>query len=777
MKEKQDEFQQAMNQGHSAAWDQMWDKAAAYYRQALAILPGNPGALTSLGLALIELQEYEQSLECYIQAAKALPDDPLPLEKVAQLYERMGGLDQASQASLRVADLYLKNRDTSKAMENWERVTRLNPENQQAHSRLAMVLERLGDKERAVSEYLALASLLQSSGDIEKASQTINMALKVDPDHPEAKEALRLLKDFKPLPKLVRPRGATAPLRMSQVRRLAPQPESAHDEPGLDPVVETCQRALTLLAGMLFEGADDDARPEGRRGLKAIVTGTTGMLRRPTDRRRMMVHLSTLVDFQAQSQYAQAADELQRAMDVGLDHAAAHFDLGYLYVQVGRLESAIRHLQQSLRKEEFALGAHLLLGHVFRKREKLPEATTEYLQALKIADAQMVAEEDANDLRQLYEPLIEEQRQNDDETAMQRICDNVHGLLMRPDWRIHLKRARQQLPKHGGRVQAKQMPLPLAEMITQSHSSQLIDSISAIYEMMSKGYNRSAMEEAYFALQGAPTYLPLHVLLAELLVKQEEITEASTKMQVIANTYSARGERQQAISMCRRVVELVPADLNARGRLIEHLLEAGEHEEAIKEYIQLADLYYSLADLNKARKIFTDALRSAQQPDVDPNLRVRILHRMADIDRQSLDWRQALRIYEQIRTVNPEDEEARTSLVELNFRLGQEQQALGELDNYLAYLTSNAQKSKALAFMEGLTNSYPERISIRRRLADLYRHLGRKSDAITQFNAIGELLLDANDTAGAIQVIENILDLDPPNKEDYHELLGQLRKR
>ena len=31
-----------MNLGHSAAWDQQWDRAAAYYRQALAEFPDNP---------------------------------------------------------------------------------------------------------------------------------------------------------------------------------------------------------------------------------------------------------------------------------------------------------------------------------------------------------------------------------------------------------------------------------------------------------------------------------------------------------------------------------------------------------------------------------------------------------------------------------------------------------------------------------------------------------------------------------------------------------------
>src|SRR3989304_7309889 len=91
-------FQRVMDQGHTAAWDQKWDQAAGYYSQAVEEFPENVPALTSLGLALYELQRYEESLRCYIQAAKLTPNDPLPLEKIAQIYHRMGN-DKFAQAA------------------------------------------------------------------------------------------------------------------------------------------------------------------------------------------------------------------------------------------------------------------------------------------------------------------------------------------------------------------------------------------------------------------------------------------------------------------------------------------------------------------------------------------------------------------------------------------------------------------------------------------------------------------------------------------------------
>lgn len=775
MTEHEDAFQQAMNQGHSAAWDQRWDRAAHFYRLALREIPDHPQALTNLGLALIELQEFDEALHCYQKAARLNPNDPIPLEKVAQLSERMGNLDLAAQAALRAAELYLKSRDANKAIENWERVIRLNPESLPARSRLAMIFERLGEKHKAASEYLAVASLLQSAGEAEKAMQAVQQALKLLPDNEEAQQALNLLKDFKPLPKPTRPRGGTAPLRMSQVRQLQAPQDAAQAVVELDPVAAARQKALTILAGMLFDTADDelDWRPSSRRGLQAIVSGDSGDQSKPVDRNRMILHLSQVVDLQTRGEASQAADELLRAMEAGLEHMAAVFDLGYLYAEIGRVESAIRQLQTSVKHADFALGSRLLLGDLLNKKGRLKEAALEYLEALKLADVQLVPQEHAADLLQLYDLLIESQRFQNNPEILNRICVNVHDMLMRPDWRTQLRQAREQLPATGDQGSY----LPLAEILVEARSSQVTILVSMIKEMMKKGHLRSAMEEAFYAIDEAPTYLPLHAIIGEMLVQSNQVTTAVEKFQVIARTYAMRGEAQQAISYARRVVELTPTDLTARQRLIDHLVAFGKAESAIEEYIQLAEVYYSLADLSLARKTYTDALRTAQQTNVDRALRVKILRRMVDIDIQSLDWRQALRVLEQIRTLQPDDAEARSQIIQLSFRLGQEQQALAELDNYIGFLNSNNQVARALQFLEGLAAEYPERIPVRRRLADAYRSIGRISDAVFQLDAIGEMLLQANERAAAIQTIETIIALDPPNKIEYVQLLGQLKQR
>ena len=187
-------------------------------------------------------------------------------------------------------------------------------------------------------------------------------------------------------------------------------------------------------------------------------------------------------------------------------------------------------------------------------------------------------------------------------------------------------------------------------------------------------------------------------------------------------------------------------------------------------------MYCSLADLAMARKTYMEAFKAAQQGGADRLVKIKLLHSAADIDMQSLDWRQAMRMLEQIRTLQPEEGETRAQIILLSLRLGQEPQALAELDNFSAYLISNQQQEKLPALIDGLLVDYPESIPLRRRLADAYAGSGRIGEAVSQLDTIGEKLLQAGDRAGALQTVETIIALSPPNKAEYEVLLDQMRK-
>ncbi|MFZ5858522.1 MAG: tetratricopeptide repeat protein [Chloroflexota bacterium] len=764
---REDIFQKHMNDGHSAAWDQQWEKAAASYRAALQEFPDQPKALNNLGLALHQLSRFDEALEIYKRVVKIPPEDPVALERIAQLSERLGDLKGAVDAAMRAADLFLNQRDVDKAIENWVHVTTLNPDHIMAHSRLALIHEKLGHVKPAIAEYLAVASLLQRAGNLEKTAELINKALTILPESAEARQAQALLKSGQLLPKPVRQKGGTGPIRMAQIKELeAPtRPISS----GLDPVAEARQKALTRLAEALFEYNDESPAAQERRGLQAIMRGTGQLSLQQAEQTKVVMHLGQAIDSQTKNQELQAAEELEKALEAGFKHPSLYFDLGLLRFKSERLESALRHLQYSVKHTDFALASRILLGQIMVRMARYNEAAVEYLEALKLADSYVVPADLSDEIRQLYEPIIEAQSVQKDESALKVLCENVHKMLMRPDWRETLVKAREQLPKAEGEV-----PLPLAEVVIQAQSSQVLESINHVHTLARQGRLRSAMDAAFEALAFAPQYLPLHTLMGDLLVQEGRAPEAIAKFTTVAQAYGVRGEPNQATKLLRRVIELAPMDLAARSRLIDQLTARGQVDEAINEYLDLADIYYRLAELDMARKTYTTALRLVQQANANRSWNVHILQRMADIDMQRLDWKQALRVFEQIRTLRPEDKTVRKNLVELNLRMARSEQALAELENYLTYLESNRQNAEAISFLEELLIDHSDQPALRRALASLYQQAGRTADAITQLDAVGESLLGKGDKDGAIAAINQILMLNPPNADAYRKLLAQV---
>jgi tetratricopeptide (TPR) repeat protein len=763
---RDDIFQKAMNDGHSAAWDQEWDKAVAAYRQALQEFPDHPKALNSLGLALYQLGNVEEALHIYMNVAKLSPDDPLAMEKVAQLSERVGDLKIAVDAAMRAGDLFLKQRDTEKALENWVRVTNVSPDNALAHSRLAQVHERLGQKQQAVTEYLAVASIIQRAGNAERAKEMVDKALSLLPHSLEVNQAQTLLKTGQLLPKPLRGKGGTGPIRMAQVKQLQKPKASS----GLDPIAEARQKALTQLAELLFEYSDDNPSAQEKKGLSAIMKGTGGLSLQQSEQTKVVLHLGLAIDSQTKGNETQAAEEFEHALEAGFKHPSLYFMLGLLRFKGERLESAQRFLQNAIKHHDYALGTRLLLGQLFASKSRFTEATLEYLEALKLADSITVPAEKTDEISQQYEPLIEAHENQTDETVLRKVCENINGLLIRPDWREQLHKTREQMPKQEG-----DMIAPLADVILQAQSSSVLESMNRINHLARIGSLRSAMDEAYYAIQYAPTYLPLHMLMGDLLVQEKHDADAIVKYSIVAHAYSVRGEVVQATKLLRRIIQLAPMDFGVRSRLIDQLIARGQIDDAIREYLELAAIYYRLAELDMARKTYTTALRVVQQGNASREWNAHILQRMADIDLQRLDWRQALRVYEQIRTIVPDDETTRKQLVELNLRMAQTDKAINELENYTSHLESQNKTDTAILFIEDILKEHPNQPLLKRALATQLHHAGRIEEAISMLDVLGETLMQSGNKQGAFEVINQIVLMNPPNVDDYRKLLFQMQ--
>lgn len=764
-----DNFSKAMNLGHSAAWDQQWDQAAKAYQVALEEFPEDPKALVSLGLALFEMHHFDESLLAYQKALKASPDDPLPSEKVARLSARLGRTSDAIQYAMKAADQYIRRQEVKKAIECWVQVTQWNPAEITAHMYLAMVHERLGHKLQAIREFLVVASLYQQGGNQEKAEEMIERAIHIDPTSVEGRQALHMLKTGLPLPKPLHSIGNTDTLRPKEIKESAPKEPSPT---GLTPIDEANKNALARLAEILFNMPDAmENRVSSAADISSIVKGTSTVVYKQSGQSRIILLIGQAIEHQTDGQEEVAIGELEKAIAAGLKDQSAYYNLGYLLLKYGQPEKALRNLQVAVKNNTYTLASRLLMGRIEQELGHPRNAAVEYLEALKMADSLCVPPDQAADLRQSYEPYIEAQSQVEDPKAHMKVSKNIESLLSHPDWRMRTLQAREQIPEQ----EEGMPPLPLAEILLHAQDSQVLEAIGRIHQLVKAEYLRSAMEEAYAALVKAPYYLPLHLLIGDLLHKQGYAQEAMEKYNIVAEAYSARGEASQAVAFLRRVIKTSPMDMKARARLIDHLVAQGSMDDAVREFLDLGDLYYRLAELDQARKTYTKALNLARQGGANRAWFVKLLQRMADIDMQRLDWPQALGVYKQIRNLTPADGKIRRDLIQLNLRLDQSREAAEELASFLAFLQGNGRQQEIIPFLEDLVKEDPQQILPRRVLAEQYQRSGKINETAVQLAETGEILFETGKKEEARKVIETLISMNPSNLGQFTSLVKKIQ--
>ena len=253
------------------------------------------------------------------------------------------------------------------------------------------------------------------------------------------------------------------------------------------------------------------------------------------------------------------------------------------------------------------------------------------------------------------------------------------------------------------------------------------------------------------------------------------LSQLSVSMALGMTLNGASGETYEAMKKTLELHGLSEREINESYQSLIELLETEERwSEAIDQYIELADTFNQLGSFEQSRDTFAIAERLARRVAAPSETIVRIKHRMADIDQMRLDTRRAQKSYEEILQLAADDERAHRMLVDLNYRQGNHIEGLRRLDQLLGIYARTRQVNKITQLLEELVTLYGSDTGLRFRLAQIYRQLGRKADAIIHLDALGELQLEAGMHREAANTIRQIISLNPDGVEEYRRLLAQL---
>ncbi len=766
-------YEQALRQGASAAWDQKWPQAIAAYQRALTEFPGDPAAMDHLGLAYMQSGDLEKAQAIYQEAIRLDPKNPIPHEKTAEILEQQKRTVESIQLRLNAAELYLAHREANKAIDNWLAAARLAPDNLVARSRLALAFERTGQTKAAVMEYLALAGIMQRARQTEKALQAIEQGIKLLPDSPELGRARSALKSGKMLavPPPYKP-GGTGFLMMPGEGKppgtasISPAQAPSSESHSANPQDAAQRKALAILADRLFE-AERDTFEQRRASIDQITRGEEKVASTRADQNR---YLALAIDAYSRQDPKEALPYFQQAFKVGLDHPAASFLLGTMMLSAKKYSEAIPSLQKAMEHQELALGGNYALGRAYRELGQPYRSAVHFLSALCLADLNTVAEDQREAMQRQYETFLEVPENEQEAEQWDQTGQRIEALLTSPEWESRLRLARAQLDAQSDNPGSA----PLAEMLSLGKPQALIEAMGYLDLAMRRGLWRSAMEQAMLALDHGPTYLPLHQRIAEIQLREDRQPEALAKLALIARTYRIRGETTQAVRVYERILQLNPMDVASRTELINLLVQQGDLRGALSFYLDLADVFTQLADLDGARQTYESALMLAVRNNADRSWHIQLLYRLGDLYMQRLDYRAALQTFSRLQQMDPTDEKATTQLVDLMLRLGKINDAQTMIDNTAKEWVRLGRQDQVLDWMEELVRIRPEEALVRRKLAEAYQQRGRIAEAIGQLDALGDSQIEAGNYTEAIYTVRAILALRPPNSEAYQELLRKL---
>ena len=739
----QEIYQQSMNAGHNAAWDQDWSQAIKAYSRAIQEIPDDGEAHIHLGLALLKSGRLDDSLKVYKRAHQLAPDDPTPLEKSADVLERMGRLREAAQQYVSVADVYLSLRDLDKAIGNWERATQLSSGLITIHARLAQAYERVGEKKRALREYLTLAFNFQRAGDTPKAIKAVERALRIDKRNPQALNTLRALRaggDVS-LPEFEDNENQS----MLEEFGVKVKEEAEPEEPSADrlgPMGEAMHYALTMLAEHVATSGDlTMAAANAMQGMEFQRQG---------------------VPDKAITAYKQASGEIK--------HESLRFNLGTLLYMDDQPAEAVKYLSESVNNKTLAPGALHAMGLSFQALGKQKQASQYLLQSLQAVDTNLTMDDtEKSQLTSIYNELYTAVEGATNET-LGAINARFADLLSGKDWKTRIAATR----KHVQEVMRDQGDQGVRDFFGSGGSDKLASTVAKIDSYIKQGLLTLAMDEAHEAVMVSPYYLPVHVRMAEIMMREGRLRQAINKYDTIARSYMARAENDRAASILAEVLEMAPLDVSVRHSLIALLEGEGRHDEVLDQYMELAKTYNQLGNFDASRETFQTAERMARRIDAAPQKLAQIKHNLADMDQMRLDMRRAIKTYEEILELVPTDERAYRALVDLNFNQGNPVEAIKRLDKLLGMYAQRKEINRIVQVLEELVRNYQSDTGLRSRLAAIYINTNRRTDAIQQLDALGEIQLEAGMHNEARSTIKRIIKLKPDNLADYKRLLSQL---
>jgi tetratricopeptide (TPR) repeat protein len=311
------------------------------------------------------------------------------------------------------------------------------------------------------------------------------------------------------------------------------------------------------------------------------------------------------------------------------------------------------------------------------------------------------------------------------------------------------------------------------------------------------GFNVRAIATHKMILRLDPQNEPAMRNLAELQSEEGLLMEAKSYYQTLVELYNKQGHKRLASEVFKKLAEIDPQDVKIRYKYAEFLNKNGKPDEAAREYVGIADQFIGQGLVEEAIKIL-DQGRSLQTND--PSLKIKmaqassmqgnhaqairlleevrrsasgdpaVLARLGEAYLAAGNTDDAQTVYQELAKAQPGNPENVLRLADLRIAQGKFDTALDELSPLADKHVSNHEGSKAVDLLQKVLAKDPYHIRTLLKLAEIHTILKQESGRVSAYDTLCEAYSRAGDYEKAVQVAEQLVELDPESSQHKDRL-------
>lgn len=288
-----------------------------------------------------------------------------------------------------------------------------------------------------------------------------------------------------------------------------------------------------------------------------------------------------------------------------------------------------------------------------------------------------------------------------------------------------------------------QLRLRLARLLVTLQAPE--EAANEFREVITRALASSETDEALIGLHQelldlAPTDKAALQALAELHARNGDIVPAMTRLDELATVHDEEGRPEDAVAVLYRILELDGENLEARLRLAQTLARMGSTDDAVREYRRLADVLYR-----------------------------------SGLIANSINWPFLIKVYESIVELEPSSTAAWEWLAKAYLENGERDKAISRylgMAQSLQPAPGDAPPPELLQPLRRIVELAPDRLDVRRRLAEAHLALNQVDRAVRCLRELAEAALQLGDRAAAREAYDDALAAAPFDLDSRRGLAG-----